>query len=890
MTVRANRQHNVHYQLPSKVSGYSLDAKGSFWSVIVPEETTNMLYNPSFELATNNVVAFGGGGAIARTKDAGIGQIAGRYVLEVTITGANSGVRAELPHNAVEGVHTFSAWVWTEAGQWFRLVMSQSATRLTSVIASRTVTAQYTGWHRYDVSGNVPDGATAHIWCWIDFDSQTSTKGAIYTDAWQLEQKAYATTYCDGDQIGFEEEHSANSYVWQGVPHESDSMRSVFTRSGGRIYDFYDDINFETTSIVGLGISAIEQDVLTLADGRQIHRGARFSTREFTITGTLFADSLAELSAKKNTLIQYLRPDTTFNKQPLLMYYTPINNDGVEIAAPLEIRAAYTGGMEGGVTNFYQESIALQYQSSMPQIRSIVLQYSDIEFRQSWTNPGFLFRHNGYLDKSTPQEVAGMWDEYTPGVANSTVFGSHFDPNSQNVALVGAFTGVWGQAGLVGSIIHLVESDTFIDLSGDPSPAGAFNTSPFYMAWGLGPRAHDIAMIGAFTVKGATPMRRAAIWTNGTNTWAEMATGLNTASVGKIVAVGTGDFYCFGTFTADAAASITLNRCARYDESGDVWVQMEAGANPGVDDTPYDAILGKDGYIYFCGAFVNSISGTVLNGVAQYDPWNDVINAMGDGIPTNLEGIRIAQAGDGTIYCLQGDGNGTETGTGTIYRWNGSTWVVHYVLESGAGVVIKDIAVDKFNTLHVVGQFWTAGQDVIPYNGTYIRVPNNAPIHGEVGYNVQEAVDVIDFIEIDRQNRISLATETPTGETLTATINNTVTNNGTAEAYPKIYVTGTGRLWQIENLTANTIISFSDEFVLQEDEIVTIDLSGELPRIYSNHREGLERYLLPGGNNLRSFRLLPGDNLIRSYLLDNVGATDLWMTWQESYWSIDYED
>jgi hypothetical protein len=71
-------------------------------------------------------------------------------------------------------------------------------------------------WRRYSLTVTIPPGVSL-----VDFGigiPEDASQGVVLVDAFQVEQKPHATTYCDGDQ--------GNGYAWSGRPHASTSTRT----------------------------------------------------------------------------------------------------------------------------------------------------------------------------------------------------------------------------------------------------------------------------------------------------------------------------------------------------------------------------------------------------------------------------------------------------------------------------------------------------------------------------------------------------------------------------------------------------------------------------------------------------------------------------------------
>ena len=198
----------------------------SDWKIIIPEGTTNLYPNPSFEHATWNTGGWIDTGTNPPVSASDIAnQKWGRRSAQVTFGGPNSvfavdfvGIKAALDLQQ----QTLSAYVRTVAAN-VRLIFQSDFTDI-----GTQYSAFHPGdgrWHRLSMT-YTPDfdsgGATTFILCGVTCD----INGIVaYVDAFQLELKGEETTYCDGDQPGCE---------WLGVPHNSSSQRSAVSRAALR--------------------------------------------------------------------------------------------------------------------------------------------------------------------------------------------------------------------------------------------------------------------------------------------------------------------------------------------------------------------------------------------------------------------------------------------------------------------------------------------------------------------------------------------------------------------------------------------------------------------------------------------------------------------------------
>ena len=109
---------------------------------------------------------------------------------------------------------------------------------------------------------------------------------------------------------------------------------------------------------------------------------------------------------------------------------------------------------------------------------------------------------------------------------------------------------------------------------------------------------------------------------------------------------------------------------------------------------------------------------------------------------------------------------------------------------------------------------------------------------------------------------------------------NTVTNHGTAEAFPVIYIYGPGRLRWIENQTTHKTI-YIDLTILDNEEVY-IDFGKKTIR--SMVRGDLTYSILPG-SDFADFSLAPGDNTLAVLMTDDVDSL-MYIYYQPTHWSV----
>ncbi|HUW35571.1 MAG TPA: LamG-like jellyroll fold domain-containing protein, partial [Planctomycetota bacterium] len=180
-------------------------------ALMVEEATTNYCTNPSLETNTTDWAA--NAVAIARTTDE---AVFGSYSLEVTPT-ANVWAYAYYGFTLVNGeTYIASAYVKGEPGVAYNIGIYDwvEAAWVGGDVTQFTGTGQ---WQRVESPSGVAAGNNAAR---LRVGKHNDASEAVYyVDGAQIEQRSYATTYCDGAQ--------GSGYSWAGAAHGSTSSRTA---------------------------------------------------------------------------------------------------------------------------------------------------------------------------------------------------------------------------------------------------------------------------------------------------------------------------------------------------------------------------------------------------------------------------------------------------------------------------------------------------------------------------------------------------------------------------------------------------------------------------------------------------------------------------------------
>lgn len=801
--------------------------------LLLPDATINYVKNPAFRYDTTGWTA--SGSAISRVLDYARFNIAS---LKVVTTGA---VLSEGCYYRVSELLNISepvtASVYVRGSGIVRVRMTTNNTYL-----SGNIELSPTRWQRVSVTGYSNGSDDVRIFIETVFRVQAAT---FYVDGAQIERHSYATTYCDGDQPGC---------WWNVIAHNSVSTRPADTRQGGRWVDLggcdRPEANLYFTVIGGLGVATIRNDTQSYADAPgSYYQSSKVLDRVVTVTfftknkTTRVAQqaSLQELHKLRYMLWDILKPDKTSGGQEFLIEY----QDG---AVPIYFRARYDGGMEGewDVRNQWVNSFPVRLLAVSPFLTEDDQEVASLDFQYSTAVNYVMRRFDGHW-----LEMNGGMDNFV----NDLKFGKR------------------GEIYAAGQFVHANNKVTAIDpaifanricywdgtqwrgLAG-----GANNTIE---AIAVAPNG-DLYATGDFTSIGGVACNRVAKYTYATGLWSALGTGLSATGRAVVVAPD-GTVYVGGDFVT--AGGVTVNKVGRWD--GGSWHTL--GATNGLNGSVFTLDMSQDGTQLYVGGFFTDVFGSpgilTLNMVALYYPATNDWWELGDGFDNLV--LKLVVAPSGRLYAcgfFLNAGNSTGQVLLHIAYFNGAQW---FDLNGGADNNVWALSIDTFGNVLAVGNFTRIG---------------GADANGAALWNGSTWVSL--DVNIGTQTRACLFDPIGNfylgcGVTASFASTNTIQNTGDAEVSPKVYILGQGKLKWIENQTSRRRL-YADLEILAGEEI-TIDFSKGT--VLSSVRGNLVWALLPG-SDFRSWKLLPGTNVIAA-LMENNLASKMQISYVPQHWSAD---
>jgi hypothetical protein len=808
-----------------------------YWSIVLPDETQNYISNPSIEIDTSGWSAIAG--AITRSDT---DAMYGIYCLAVTPT-SSSDDGAYFGEVTLDGGddYTFSAYIRGAAGVPYKMYFASTSGSAVGTPATFTATGV---WERQEVSYNSTGSTDFRVYVTKNDSASSAT---YYIDAAQVEEHAYSTTYCDGNQPGC---------YWLLGEHASMSRRDGQSRAGGREYNL-DTYNFYIVDLDGTGMAPIEnfEQSRSLLLG-SIYDGYRVLPRNFALIGDVIGSSRPDLHLQRKNLINAIRPDLTSTPQPFILRYR-----GSNLANPVEISAVYAGGLEMSTLDGFTERVAIRLTAYDPYWYEIGSRGASLTSIKSTTDAN-------YIIVREDDDWGGVKTGFN-GTVHSLVFDSKGNLYAGGAFTLQGATTVNYVAKYNGSVWSTMANS---GASSDVGMNGAVNEL-------LVDADDNVYATGAFTAAGGVAASYIAKW-NG-SAWEALGAGLNLDGNGLAIGLD-GAIYAVGAFTT--AGGSAANRVAKW--SGGAWSAIDSTS---LNNTAYGCVVGLDGYLYVCGSFTTA-GGNTVNRISY---WNGTDwQVMGPNASPGLNGLanKLSVAPNGYIYVT---GQFTTAGGESspyIARWNGTAWRAIPGLTGGTQAWAMFWS---GNTLWVGGNFTSVSGDDVASSlvtlsnagggrGSWTHVdvdlPGSANVYAIAGKKTY--YDDILYVGFD------------TSGTATSGYSNNVTNNSsTVKTYPKFKVsatlasTDTATLEYIRNSTTGKTIALNRD--LQNGETITLDLTPGAQDLRSSAFGSLWQ-TLSRNSDFAQWYLLPGDNSIRVYV-SYTGAPTITtqIEWRNAHWSMD---
>lgn len=802
-------------------------------AVIIPEATINLVTNPSAEVNVTGYAA-AAGSAIARDTTQ---RRYGVASIKCTPT-ANTADGVYWPLTLVAATqYTFSLEFLGAAGVPYRIYgYDQTAAAILGTPITFTGDGE---WHRYEVTFTTGANTSHRLFAVKNNDASVEP---FYTDAWQVETKDHATTYCDGDQDGC---------VWTGGRHNSTSTRSAQARSGGRVFDLT-DYNIAITEIGGVGMHPRTHNV----QQRAARPGATLQSikdqpRTIQLTGVTDTNAESDMYAALASLEAAFSHHKYAPLQPARIRYTRVDRT-------IELDVYYDAGLDGRfIEHTYNRFVMRLIAYDDPCWREVGNDAAAIDVNDVLTYSGILARVNG------------RWSALGPQSGGTITLVSDFAiARDGTIYIAGNFTNWNG----------IANADHIVAYNPATGVYSALGTGANAAIEGLAIGPDDrLYAVGSFTSIGGTAANRIAVWDGAA--WAALGTGLS--AIGRDAAFAPdGKLYVAGDFAT--ANGVTVNGITYWN--GTTFVAL--GATPGVQigTAVYEVEVNQATGLVWIGGTFTTAGGAAAellatwNGSAWAAPSSNTVGA-------SVQGLMIAS--DGYVYAT-GDFTtiGDIAGINGAARYNGTSWEPfgENLIPGGSGMF--NVAEGPDGTIWATG----LGLDLLtPVNAGVVRFNGYTHILVDA-LPAWSGSSAMFSVTIDQLNgNVYLGPSSP-ATVVTAQISgvSTIANEGTAPAYPRFEIKRSGgttaNLVYLKNITTGDELFFDIDIL--DGETIIIDLSRNDKKIESDFRGvGFASYL--PGSKTSNFRLLPGVNEIAALVLQTGSPT---MTanilWQNRFDSI----
>lgn len=838
---------------PEVISGYDLNPKRGFFSVILPIARTNLITNPSFETNSTGYTLVDGA-TLTRTTET---QRRGAYCARIKPgASAVSGVYYSTSALVAGNTYAFSVDVFIRGGVDFQI---RAFDGIRSLVTKPVTGKGY--WERVSFVFTAVTSGVHRLYLEKNGESSNTNTDNFFTDGWQLELceagNYWPTTYIDGDLTGLVVNQQPPAFIWNGTPHASTSTRSGQTRAGGQVVKLL-DLGLRVLAMIGVGMGQLNNTSINygLIDGGQYQRTIAVP-KNFTLTGSITGGTLAQVQRSQQALIDAFKPDVTGLQQLLILRYQYADGCGSEAGEVLEIPCVYSSGLSSNTDNLNQERLALQFTAYDPYWRG----EGNAGIRLSYAEP---LNVVGAMERSP----AGVWNYLNGGVVG-TVYDSVYGPDGM-LYIGGSFQFAYNGSGLANIPVNRIARWT-----GTEWQVLGGGVNDVVRAIAFAPNG-DLYITGDFTSTGSGAANRIAKFNFTTSTWSALGTGLN--GVGRALQFDKlGDLFVGGDFTLANAVANT-SRIARYRPSSGAWSALSTGANGVVRALAVD----KNNNLFLGGDFTlaGGVANTLL--IAMWDSL--VFTPLSTGIePFGVQVNALEFDNSANLY-IGGDFNsGGGVQSPNLVRWNGTSY----------SKVLFGIGSPVFDLEYSLNRLWIAGGGGSYFanaSGDTKDLPTSAAAWNNSTFLPISFDDRTSGFSPSSSNSIALAANgrlfvgavitIPPAEPAAVTV---VNNRGKAKASPIIKFTGPGTPYQLINFTTGDEIYFNG-LTLLANETAILDLTPGKISFTSNLRGNLLGFVVPT-SELAIFGLQPGNNNISLQIIASSSATEAVMTWRERQWS-----
>jgi hypothetical protein len=603
----------------------------------------------------------------------------------------------------------------------------------------------------------------------------------------------------------------------------------------------------ETNRIVligaqGLGMPPVQNQMTdyALLDGASYQK-TRTQTRTITLQlaamGTSW-DGTGGLHLIRHALVDAVNPHRATGL-PIKLYY-----EGNR-AAGRHLNCYYDAGLELGEVQGYTETMAIRLLAPDPYFYANTGATATAGMRASATSPHIAM------------ERAGVWSTTGFGMAP---LGAGYSYAIRAKPGGGAYVG--GAFNTAGSVsvakITLWTGTAWQTLGG-----GIKGTGKTVNALAVAPNG-DVYAGGSFNTAGSTSCKNVARWDVSMRAWCKLSTG----TVGIVRALDInrdGNLVVAGSF--QTAGGVAMKRIALWN--GTKWTTLGAG----LSGIAYAVGISPTNQVVVGGAF--HTAGTVRSRHIAY--WSGSAWSVPGGSAAAWETsdeVRAIELDGSNLYAGGLFHTAGLVAASHVAVWNGYSWSP---MGAGANDAVRTLRTLSNDRVFAGGDFTDANSQANGFafwNGyTWI------PVAGDLryGYAVDEdaASGALYYGGLFASEIFSKRT--------------TITNGGTARAWPVLTLTGTTaniRLILVRNETNGKSLYF--DYALLDGEVLTIDCRPGGKSVESSFF-GTDISSAPlVASDLASFCLEPGDNSLSVYASYTGASTpSIALAWNNAYWGGD---
>jgi hypothetical protein len=828
-------------------SGIYLDNTLGKIQVVIPEETTNLVLNPSAEDNTTGYT-----GVNSNITRVSIEQRRGIFSLCCTpVASGWSGLYYGTVSLTAGELYTFSVDVKGISGLEIEIYFATNAGVLIGKRCKLTASGE---WQRVWVTLGEDTTTTRRVYVRHNAPNVASV---LCVDGLQVENKGHRTSYCDGDMQGYLVD--TEEFSWSGTPHASTSTRLASTASGGKVVDLMDYVdgilNITGSEMPPVSVSLIGSN----PDGYDSYLDSVTKTRRLLISCEVPHSKLRDLS-------MLFHSSRTPEPQPILLRVDKNGGKNYEQDVYL-LKVVYKSGLEGDIGNGYWENIALEFESVEPMI------YKDGDHAEQVTIPAFSIPY--YVVKLTRDMEWDLFDFGGFNGLNANVYAIAESPDGVmyfggNFTADGAGNAVKGLCFWNGT--QFVQCDVGVGVG---VRSMAFGTDG------------KLYFGGTFHVDGAGgALLHVGVYDPILNLISALGNSFNQ----EVNAVGVspgGVVYFGGAFTQDGVGGI-MNYAAYWN--GVTLVNAGVGLTSRVYDIEWD----NNGQLVVGG--LAYLIGTALTGQSAVAYWDGTQYVkMGDSLKgTDLDTTHaLGRLQDGSIIAISFSLT-YPIDKYYIFRWSGYSW-------DAVGDRFHDYKLGSGNVDAISGYACSNADASLNQNKIVITVDADY-IGDRPASCIQLYWDGIDwqclplyggmlawYIHIDGSGNMYFAIQgLPTTFEIAGRV--TIDYEGTYPTYPEIVFFGEARPYSVMNVTTKDRIYFRDCIIQAGDYLkIASDNSGMVT--VTNRSKGNFTGIVSAGSDTGNFKLLRGDNIISALAVKYNGATydsvdTVYLKWRECFWNM----